>query len=293
MTILEALNWGQEQLKQTAHEKRESCEPMGDSQLLLAACLSKPTAFLFSHFEDPLSQTIIEKYQRFIARRKRHEPIAYILQTAHFYGRPFHVNPFVLIPRPETESIIDLAKEILQDTSTIIDVGTGSGAIAVTLAAEFNQPVIAIDIDPQALSVAKRNADRANVGHLLSFMHGDLLEPLAMSGIRETNQPHTLITANLPYLTQTQFKLTDPDVQTYEPKHALVGGLDGLEHYDRLFAQLAMMRDRLTKTVDIIIEIDPSQSNPLAQIIRSHFPEANAEIIVDLTKKDRFVHVSI
>ena len=293
MTILEALNWGQEQLKQTADEKREPSEPMGDAQLLLAACLKKPTAYLFSHFEDPLPESVIDQYQRFIARRKRHEPVAYILQTKSFYGRPFHVNPFVLVPRPETETLIEVAKEILTDVSTIVDVGTGSGAIAVTLAAELGQSVVAIDVDPQALSVAQRNAQAHKVDHLISFMHGDLLEPWQQSGIRESNQPHTLITANLPYLTQTQWKLTDPDVREYEPQHALVGGLDGLDHYDRLFGQLASMRDRLAKTVDVIIEIDPSQSGSLAQIIRSHFPEASAEIITDLTGRERFIHVTL
>lgn len=293
MTILEALNWGQEQLKQTAEEKREPSEPMGDAQLLLAACLDKSTAYLFSHFENPLPESVIDQYQRFIARRKRHEPVAYILQTKSFYGRPFHVNPFVLIPRPETETLIDVAKELLTDVSTIVDVGTGSGAIAVTLAAELGTPVVAIDVDPQALGVAKRNAQAHQVNHLISFLHGDLLEPWQQSGITESNQPHTLITANLPYLTQTQWKLTDPDVREYEPRHALVGGLDGLDHYDRFFGQLAAMRSRLAKTVDTIIEIDPAQSRPLTHIIHSHFPTTTADVIADLTSRERFLHIRL
>lgn len=291
MTILEALTWGAAQLKQTAKEKRELSEPMGDAQLLLASCLNKPTAYLFSHFEDELSPIVIEQFQRYIERRKRHEPIAYILQTKSFYGRAFHVNPFVLVPRPETELLIELAKELATDTSTIVDIGTGSGAIAITLAAELNQPVIAIDIDPQSLSVAQKNATAHNVSHQLSFLHGSLLEPIREHHIQDANQPHSLIIANLPYLSPTQWSLTDPDVQEYEPRHALVSGIDGLEHYDQLFDQLASMRDHLAKNVDVIIEIDPSQSTSLSSLIRSYFPSASAEIISDLTGRDRFVHV--
>jgi len=293
MTILEALNWGQEQLKQTADEKREASEPMGDAQILLATCLKKPTAYLFSHFEDALPVSVIEQFQRYIERRKRHEPIAYILQTKSFYGRAFHVNPFVLVPRPETESLIELAKELATEISTIIDVGTGSGAIAISLAAELHQPVIAIDIDPQALSVAKKNARVHGVDHQISFLHGNLLDPIRKQHIQDANQPHTLILANLPYLSPTQWSLTDPDVQDYEPRHALVSGIDGLEHYDQLLEHVTSLRDHLAHTVDLILEIDPSQAQPLVDILRTHLPAATAEVITDLTNRERFLHIRL
>lgn len=293
MKIVEALNWGQEQLKQTSHEKHDiDPNPMVDAQILLAACLKKPTAFLFSHFEDVLPEAVIDQYQRYIERRKRHEPVAYILQKKAFYGRDFHVNPSVLTPRPETEQMIELAKERAQDDSTLIDIGTGSGAIAVTLAAELDQPVVAIDIDPQTLAVAQHNASQHNVDHLISFLHGSLLEPIVEKNINESGRAHAMILANLPYLKINQWMAADPDIR-YEPKHALVAGVDGLDEYDALLQQLQKERGRFPASLDVFFEIDPSQELTLPALVREYFPNAQIEGLYDLAGHARIVMIAI
>lgn len=292
MTILEALNWAQGQLKSTANEKRVmQANPMLDAQILLSDCLGKPNSYLFAHGEDELTPSLVEMYQRFIERRKRHEPISHILQNKEFFGRPFFVNQFVLTPRPETEIMIEHALEALTQDSTLIEVGTGSGAIAVTMASEIGLPVIAIDIDPQALSVANRNAQKHKVDHLISFLHGSLLEPYIEKNIRESG--YGVIFANLPYLTPTQWELSDPDVKIYEPKHALVGGIDGLELYDQLLQQIQLNRELFPAELDLYFEIDPQQERPIQALTLEHFPSAQIDIIPDLRGQARIVKIKI
>jgi len=292
MTILEALNWAQQQLKSTADEKCiMQANPMLDAQVLLSSCLNKPTSFLFAHGEEELTPRIIETYQRFVERRKRHEPIAHILQKKEFFGRPFFVNQFVLTPRPETELIIEHALETVTPESTLIEIGTGSGAIAVTLASETGQPIIATDIDPQALSVAARNAQDHNVDHLISFLHGSLLEPYIEKNIHESG--HGIIIANLPYLTPTQWELSDPDVKQYEPKHALVGGIDGLDLYDQLLQQIKTHRKLFPTDLNLYFEIDPRQERSIQSLILEIFPNASIEILKDLSRQPRIVKFDI
>lgn len=288
MTILEALSWGQTQLKQTASEKRVmKANPMLDAQLLLAHCLNKPTAYLFAHGEDELTHEQGERYQRLIDRRKRHEPIAHIKQQKDFFGRPFFVNQFVLTPRPETELMIESSLPDISPQTTLIEIGTGSGAIAVTLAAQTQQPIIAIDIDPQALGVARRNAQEHGVEHLISFLQGSLLQPYIEKNVHETG--HGIILANLPYLTPTQWELADPDVKHYEPKHALVGGIDGLELYDQLLQQVVDHREHLPERLDLYFEIDPGQARSIIELIKQYAPESSAELLEDLQGHARLV----
>ncbi|MBT3230634.1 peptide chain release factor N(5)-glutamine methyltransferase [Candidatus Uhrbacteria bacterium] len=292
MTILEALNWAQGQLKSTADQKRiMQANPMLDAQVLLSHYLDKPTSYLFAHGEDELTPATCEAYQRLIERRQRHEPISHILQQKEFFGRPFFINQFVLTPRPETEIMVENAMSAISPESTLIEIGTGSGAIAVTLAAELQQPVIAIDIDPQALSVARRNARSHTVDHLIAFQHGSLLEPYIQKNIRETG--HGIILANLPYLTPTQWELSDPDVKEYEPKHALVGGIDGLDLYDQLLQQVANNRNLFPAELDLYFEIDPRQERSIQALILEIFPQAQIKIIPDLNHKARIVKISI
>ena len=292
MTILEALNWAQIQLKSTAEQKRiMQANPMLDAQILLSNSIGKPTSYLFAHGEEELTPQIIEKYQRFIERRKRHEPISHILRQKEFFGRPFFVNQFVLTPRPETEIMIEQVLNTVKPESTLIEIGTGSGAIAVTLAAEVEQPIIAIDIDSQALSVASKNASSHEVEHLISFLQGSLLEPYIAKNIRESG--HGIILANLPYLTPTQWELSDPDVKEYEPKHALIGGIDGLELYDKLLQQIASHRELFPADLDLYFEIDPRQERSIQALILEIFPKAQIKIINDLNNQARIVKITI
>ncbi|MBU4315401.1 peptide chain release factor N(5)-glutamine methyltransferase [Patescibacteria group bacterium] len=294
MTIFEALNWGRQQLKDTSHEKQVmQANPMLDAQILLSNCLNKSNSYLFAHAEEELSDQTIERYLRFIKRRARHEPISQILQQKEFFGRNFFVNQFVLTPRPETETLIEHALENITQATTIIDIGTGSGAIAVTLACQLQQPIIAIDIDPKAIQVAKFNAKLYKVEHLISFLTGSLLDPYLQKNIKETKDGHVMILANLPYLTQAQWENSDPDVKEYEPKHALVSGVDGLDLYDKLLEQINDHRDRFPTNLEIYLEIDPRQAMPIKNLVNEFFPNSSIDLIKDISSQNRIVKIKL
>ena len=259
MTILEALNWGRKEIKSTLHEKMtQGHNPMIDTQVLLSFCLNKPTAYLFSHFEDKLPTELLDKYKALIERRLKHEPVAYIVGFKEFYKRPFKVNKFVLVPRPETEQMVDEALKLIEDNTSVIDVGTGSGAIAVTIAAEKHIPVIAIDIDQNALTIAKANAKLNKVDNLISFLNGSLLAPYIEKNIHDRASSKVVITANLPYAKIQQWPILDPDILQFEPKHAIVGGVDGLELYDGLLSQIKNYKEQFPSKIHLLLEIDPS-----------------------------------
>ncbi len=283
MNIIEALNWAQGQLL----DNKEN--PKLDAQVILAHILGKGTAYLFAHGDDELTSSHIESFQRLIDRRARHEPVAYLIGKKEFYGRDFTVNPHVLIPRPDTECLVDLAKTLITPTTLIIDVGTGSGAIALTLAAETGRPAVAIDLSASALAVAKLNADNLKLNHLVAFFEGDLLTPLLRASAGESLGTHAVITANLPYISTRQYDALEPNVKAYEPAGALVSGIDGLDHYDRLFSQIKLNRHSLPSKLDVLIEIDPSQKTSAPALIKSHFLQSKTFVHNDLTGRARII----
>ena len=208
--------------------------------------------------------------------------MAYIIGYKEFYGRKFIVNSDVLIPRPETEAIIDIAKQILDDDSAPIiwEIGTGSGCIAITLALEMPQAqILASDISPQALQIAKNN-DIILTGKQdnITWLEGDLLNPFT----QQDTKPDIII-ANLPYLNQNQYQddsiLAEPDIALYSPN-------DGLEHYIRL---LQAIKSRFTLYPDIILEINPEQTRPLKSYVQSILPRSNISIYKDLQGLDRHI----
>ncbi len=287
MNILEALQWAEGKLRGNKEN------PKLDAQVILAHVIGKGTAYLFAHSADPLTTNHIEQFQRLVERRVRHEPVAYLVGHKEFYGREFTVNPHVLIPRPDTETMVDLAKTLVTPNTLIIDVGTGSGAIALTLAAETSRPAVAIDLSSSALTVAKLNAESLQLTHLVAFFEGDLLTPLFDESHGESLGPHAVITANLPYISNRQYEGLDPNVKAYEPRLALISGIDGLDHYDRLFSQISTHRHLLPPRLDILIEIDPSQKLSAPALIKSHLPRAAISLHNDLTGRARVIHISI
>lgn len=302
MTILESLQWANNKLKKSGIDS-----PMLDAEVLLASVLDISRAKLFARFNDPLKQHNEEQFTSLIERRTTHEPIAYLIGKKQFFGREFLVNPFVLIPRPATETLVESAIDLFHqlngaDHILFTDIGTGSGAIAVTIALETQTPVIAIDTSPRALSVAKKNAEQNGVNELIDFRAGDLLSPLLslFETIRTTSKKpvssvypfkHLIICANLPYLTKHQMETLEPDVRLYEPHEALEAGPDGLETYWRLFRQLSKERARLPRHVAVFIEIDPSQAVRAVQLIQHQFPHTTPKIKQDLSGLDRVVFV--
>ncbi len=288
MTIVEGLSWANNKLKTATGVDT----PMLDAQLLLAHVLQTNKTYVFTHFDQELLGVQLERFEGLIARRVHHEPVAYILGQKEFYGRLFLVNPFVLIPRPETELLVDLAKQGAMDTDLLfIDLGTGSGAIAVTLAAETGRPVVAIDTSGRALSVAKHNAQLHHVDDRVQFIEGSLIEPIERQMVKPLRR--VVICANLPYLATRQWQNALADVKDFEPREALDGGVDGLDLYSQLFAQLAKRRSEFPDALRVLIEIDPSQERRAQTLILTAFPRAVVNRYEDLSHKPRVLDSSI
>ena len=203
MTILEALQWANNKLKKVGIES-----PMLDAELLLASVLDVPKSWLFGHIADNLKPHQEEKFFMLIDRRLKHEPVAYLINKKGFYGRDFFVDPSVLIPRPATETMIEHALDAFakcdREKTLFVDIGTGSGAIAITLAAETQTPVLAIDSDQSALVTARRNAQSISVEEHIDFQHGSLLEPLItlFETIRASGNPNISLSAQTCHISQ-------------------------------------------------------------------------------------------
>lgn len=233
-----------------------------DVLVLLEDVLGKDRSWILAHPESPLATTYVRVLDKKIARRTLHEPLAYIRGKTEFYRRNFCVNKYILEPRPESETIITLLKPLVRQSSTpgelhidkVIDVGTGSGALAITV--KLEQPdtdVIAIDIDPNCLKVAQKNAKIHGVN--IKYLQGDLLEPLSADYQLST----AILMANLPYVPDDS---TINLAASMEPKIAIFGGPDGLDIYRRLFEQLSGQN----KPKYVLSESMPSQHRKLAKI---------------------------
>jgi len=207
-----------------------------EAEIILADLLGKDRSFLHAYPEFNLTRPQEHRYIELLRRRESNEPLAYILGHKEFYGREFYVDRRVLIPRTETEDLVDQIISYIKSNYSIkrlikiADVGTGSGCIAITLARLLpNAKIYATDIDQSALEVAKKNAKYHQVEDKIIFLEGDLLSPLSESV--------DIIVANLPYIKSAVIKKLDPQISKWEPKIALDGGADGLALYRVLFKQ--------------------------------------------------------
>jgi len=221
--------------------------PRLEAEILLSAILKKPREFLLAHGERKLTASQISNFKLKISRRLGGEPVAYLTGHKEFYGLDFYVNKNVLIPRPETELLVQEAAKLITRNSklvTLVDVGTGSGCIAITLAKLTKQKLMAIDISKKALAVAKQNAKLHGVAKNIKFFKGDLLEPLLNSKfvIRHSS---FVVLANLPYLDskwKNLLKSSDSLGLKFEPKVAIAGGADGLSLYRKLAKQIKSLK---------------------------------------------------
>lgn len=258
-----------------------------EAALLLSFFLKKDESYLIAHPEQHISFWQQRHFFSAIKKRKKGLPIAYITGEKYFYGRPFWVNEATLVPRPETELLVERARAYLEKhkNALIIDVGTGSGCIAITLAAEMAQKNtgFASDISAKAIRTAKKNSDRHHTDIL--FRKGSLLFPF-LSEIQKSEMP-CLFAANLPYLTEKQFQ-DEPSIQ-HEPKSALVAPDQGLALYKTLLDQI---KELDKKEWIALFEIDPDQSDLLTQHINKTVPEWTVAIYQDLAGHDRVVEIS-
>ena len=201
-------------------------EPRLTAELLLCHAVHCERTYLYAHPEQELREVEWIHYGRWLHERMQGKPLQYITKTQEFYGRPFVVTPDVLIPRPETELLIDVIVKRRPHAKAIIDVGTGSGAIAVTLALELGAPVIATDISIAALEVAQTSGREANV----QFLAADLLTTIADASM-------DLVVSNPPYVPISDRKSMQREVRDWEPHLALFAGATGLDVYRRLIPE--------------------------------------------------------
>lgn len=265
-------------------ELHTSPTPTLDARLLLEFALGKPHSYLVAHGDETLSPEAEAIYRDGLARAARQEPIPYIIGSAPFFGLEFDVSPAVLIPRPETEMLVETAIRWAARREgyplRIVDVGTGSGSIAVALAAHLPQAdVWATDVSPDALAVAEANISRHTPGRV-GLRQGSLLEPVAGR--------FDLIAANLPYVTDAEWTALDDGVKWYEPELALKGGPDGLTLIRQLLAQA---EDRLEPRGFVLLEIGWQQGDKAVRLARQYFPGATVELQADFAGNDRLVTI--
>jgi release factor glutamine methyltransferase len=254
-----------------------------EGEILLRHVLGIDRAKLYADLDNNLSIEQEKALNEFLERRKQGEPTPYITGHREFYGLDFIVNRDVLIPRPETELLVELAIKAAKKNGIkeIADIGTGCGAIAVSLAVYLPQVAIyAIDISATALETARANCDKYKVTDRVKLLHGDLLEPL--------KKPVDMIVANLPYIRQRDLRKNN--LASYEPALALNGGISGL---DRIRSLCQQTGQKLNKPGYLILEIGKGQARSVKTIRRKTFPEAAIEVHKDLSGIERAVSLRL
>ena len=269
---------------------KTSESPRTDAQLILAFCLLRDREWLIAHGETFISKAHSEKFEALCELRATGIPIAYILGSAWFCGREFSVNDKVLIPRPETERLVEDAIAHLRERInpslpkallTALDIGIGSGAIACTIAAEVPQVVVeGTEKSANALKVAEHNARRLNVFSRCKFMLGDLTSPL---GARH----YDAVIANLPYVPSGDIAQA-PDPVSFEPRIALDGGIDGLDLYRRLLPALPAF---LKPGALVLLEAAPPTMPGLQSLAQSAFAHSAMSVIRDYSGRDRYLRI--
>jgi release factor glutamine methyltransferase len=255
-----------------------------DSELLCAHALGLRRIDLYLQFDRPLDEAELTSIRELVRRRGKGEPVAYITGTREFYGRPFHVTPDVLVPRPDTETLVQQAVAFLRDRPgaelRIADLGTGSGCIAITLAAEVRAVrAVGTDVSAAALDVARDNAEANGVD--VAFVEcswADCIE----GGF-------DLIVSNPPYVTTQEFETVERDVRDFEPRDALLGGDDGLDAYRTL---LVSVRDHAI-AARVMLEVDPRHAGAVTALVNATFPSATTVPVPDLTGRTRVLDVAM
>jgi len=251
-----------------------------ESELLLKHALNISRVQLYLDLNHELSPEQEATFWHLIERYLSHEPTAYILGHREFYGLDFYVDPSVLIPRPESELLVEKALKLAQNqpVSTIAEVGTGCGAIAISLALNLPQAKIyATDISAPALKVALLNCQKYGVANRICLLAGDMLDPLP--------EPVDLIVANLPYVKEAEINAAG-----FEPLVALNGGSDGLEKICQLCRQAG---DKLRPEGCLLVEIGQGQERAVTTFLRSLFPSAEIEVTPDLSGIDRVISLRL
>ncbi|HEV8573178.1 MAG TPA: peptide chain release factor N(5)-glutamine methyltransferase [Dehalococcoidia bacterium] len=281
MTVLEALRLGKRLLSQVSEEADL------DAELLLRHALILDRTRLYNRLNEELSTEQEQRFRDLVTRRITHEPTSYILGHKEFFGLDFEVTPAALIPRPETETLVEHAIAFARTRPpgpvTIADIGTGCGAIAVSLARALpHAQIVAVDISPEAVTLAKRNAGRHAVSNRIQFREGDLLQPI--------DNPVDVIVANLPYVPTNAWAALPPEIRDHEPRVALDGGRTGLDAIRRLLRQAPA---HLAPNGSLFLEIGADQGAKTSAMAREAFPGTPIDIRRDLAGRDRALVVRL
>lgn len=279
-TIGKILNWTSEYF-----QKNNIDSPRLDAEVLLSHVLKKQRIFLYVHFDQPLNSEELAAYRECVKKRVRRMPVAYIIGSREFMGLDFKVTEATLIPRPDTEILVEAAIERLKqmegDELRIADIGTGSGAICLSLLHYVERlTAVTVDISEVAIEVARENAQILGVAERIEFLQGDLLSPLQNKG------KFNAIVSNPPYIPKKVIEGLEPEVRCYEPISALDGGADGLNFYRRLVSGAAAF---LADGGFLAVEIGIEQAEALRQMAGRNLIWKKVEVLKDLAGIERCV----
>ena len=276
-----------------------------DLELIIAHAIKKSREFVLTHPEFAIAKNYELRIMNYAERRIKHEPLAYILGEKEFYGLKFKVDKNTLIPRPETEMMVDLVSQIVHRKSicdmryVICDIGTGSGNIIVALAHSMehgtwnNLELYGTDISKEAIKIAKYNYRKNKTENKINFLHGNMLEPVIKKCFMFHAPCSMIVAANLPYLSPKIYKSCVKDIKKYEPKSALLSQKEGLAHYEELLKQLQLLATSRWSLFTVFLEISPEQKNKLPKIIKKYFPKSKITFHKDLSGRWRICELQI
>lgn len=281
-SIRGALLWGGQLLRHAGLENSRL-----DAEVLLRHVLDVEKEQLYMNGDAPISAGEEAKFRELLLRRSRREPVAYITGHKEFWSLDFFVTPAVLIPRPETELLVEVALQYVRRLASgsplkVLDVGTGSGAIPVCLAKEqAATQIVAVDIFPAALDVAGVNARRHGVADRIRFLSGDFFAP-----IKPLREIFDLIVSNPPYIRSGELPWLAPEIHRWEPTVALDGGVDGIDSYRRIIEE---GHSYLTTGGSIVLEIGADMASAVADLFSRSGYYGPASVYQDYAGKDRVI----
>ena len=253
------------------------------AEMLMCHVLAKQRIELYTQFDTEVPRAELEALRSLVKRAAAHEPVAYLVGKTEFYSLELAVEPGCLIPRPETELLVQLAVEFLRASAGephVLDLGTGSGCIAVAIAKNCSKAhVTATDISQTALNIAKRNVQKHGLTHRITLAHGDLFSAISCG-------PFDLIVCNPPYVSEMEFDVLDTNVKAYEPQEALIAGPEGTEVYERILAEVST---HLKRDAALMFEIGYNQGSALQALLQASGLFSEVDIHKDVYGHDRVV----
>lgn len=277
-TILKLLQWTTDYF-----DKNHVVEPRASAEVLLAHVLSEDRLYLYLNYDRPMDTGELAAFRACIKRRLAGEPSQYITGIQEFWSLPMRVNPTVLIPRPETEVLVQAALEFVDSTHTnitIMDLGTGSGAIAIALARELpTARIVATDVSMATLHLARENARLHRVDKQISFVRADMLAAISVG-----SQKFNLVVTNPPYVSHDDFSVLPREIRDYEPRQALDGGVDGLTAIKQIIWEAPTV---LRPAGGLLLEMGAGQAESVSTLVTDSQHYQNHHIMKDYSGIDR------